>query len=92
MTLVELNDAVDGHKEERKDQYNELSWNARLIAYYAAAPHVPKKAKIRKPEDLFDHAWDKEIKRQRLKKIKPIQRVPHKWEQDGKQSNGKGRG
>lgn len=84
MTLAEFHDAVDGHNEQREDDYNNDLYLARLISFYAVVPHAPKKARIKKPSDLFEHPTDKEARRNRLKKLKPIQKVFR----NGKHTNG----
>ncbi|HYG02103.1 MAG TPA: hypothetical protein VD927_06625 [Chryseosolibacter sp.] len=85
MELRELSLAIDGYKEDRASQFQDLMYASRIVAFWAAAPHLPKKARIKKPADLFELPGDKEAKKDRVKRMKPIQRIDRS---DAKQSNG----
>lgn len=88
MTLVDLHDAIQGFYElehERNENYLE---GVRLIAYYAAAPHLnPKKSKIKKPEDILKLDRDKIARKERLKNL-PVIEIEITQKENGQQSNG----
>jgi plasmid rolling circle replication initiator protein Rep len=83
MTLRELSNVIKGRsKKEEKD----LQWalyNARLISFYACAPHLGKSSSIKKPADLFELEIDKEMKRQRIKRLKPIKKILRDQQSNG---------
>lgn len=66
MTLAEFHDAVDGY-HEKKEEYLE---GVRLICFYAAAPHTKK---IKKLTDILELDRDNKARKERWKKMKPIE-------------------
>lgn len=83
MTLGEFDNAVIGFYKKQSDDLQWQLYSARMISYYACAPHQGKNAKIRKPNDLFPLEIDKQLKKERIKKLKIIN-----VEQRDQQSNG----
>jgi hypothetical protein len=75
MTLREISNMISGaiKKEERDLQWD--LYNARIISFYACAPHLGKSSGIKKPSDLFELDIDKELKKQKIKKLKPIKKI-----------------
>ena len=61
-------DAIRGYNEEFKERVDIFLYGVREIAYYAAAPHV----KNFKKTDIMKLDIDKEIRKKKLKGMKPI--------------------
>lgn len=59
MTPREFSNAVRGYNEEQEQRSRETWEQARLIAYYAIAPHVKKGKDMR---GMIPLPWDKETK------------------------------
>lgn len=72
MTLAELREAIDGFNELRSHEMSEFMTAVRLVCFYVVAPHNKN---IKRPTDVFELPIDKEMRKIRLKKMKPIQRI-----------------
>lgn len=77
--MSELSFAIEGFNEQKKTSDNKYLESVRLICFYSVVTHAPKSAGIKKPEDLFELPGDKESRRARIKKMKPIQKIDEKW-------------
>jgi hypothetical protein len=75
MTLHELSLAIEGFNELKHQEFQEYLYGVRLICFWSSAPHLPKKAKIKRPEDILTLDVDKKIRKNRIAKFKPIQKV-----------------
>jgi hypothetical protein len=78
--MREMHNAIAGFNELEMERDERFMRGVRLISFYAVAPHVDKKARIRKPEDLFDLPSDSKAKKERVKRLKPIQKIEVKKE------------
>jgi hypothetical protein len=76
MTLRELTNAMKGRSKKDEDDLQWQLFQTRLMCFYTAVPHLGKSSGIKKPSDLFEIDLDKQMKKQRLKKLKPIKIVP----------------
>jgi hypothetical protein len=87
MTLIDLHDAIDGFYElenERNENYLE---GVRIIAYYAARPHLGKKSGLKKIEDVLTLERDKK-RRKAMNKDLPSVVMEVIYKNNDKQSNG----
>jgi hypothetical protein len=85
MTLIDLHDAIDGFYEledERNENYLE---GVRIVAYYAARPHLGKKSQLNKIEDVLTLKRDKKRRQLKNKDLVPV--VIEVIQKNGKQSN-----
>lgn len=73
--MRELDNAMKGRAKKAEADLQWQLYNSRLIAFYACAPHLGKKSGIKKPADLFELDIDKQLKRAKIKRLKPIKRV-----------------
>lgn len=65
---MELADAVQGHAEQEQDKLQWQLWGYRKIAWWASRAHF----KDLKEEDIYTLDIDKEIKKQRHKRMPKI--------------------
>lgn len=71
MTLREINNAIDGFEDLRKDDYQQYLIGCRIISYWAYKGHVGKK--LRRYDQLFELDADIQARRERLKDMKPVE-------------------
>lgn len=72
MSLVEVQECIDAYTERRKEEFEEYLFGIRQLGYYTLAPQSNK---IKRPQDLFELEVDREIRRNRVKGLKPIQKI-----------------
>ena len=63
-------DAVRGQSEKEQEEIQVFLFGVREIAYYAAAPHAGKSFK---KTDILKLDIDKQIRKKKLKGMKPIE-------------------
>jgi hypothetical protein len=71
MTLREIHNAIDGFEKLKEEKFEEYMLGVRKICYSVRLPYV-KKGRTLKEEDIFPLKIDKEIKREKTKRMKPI--------------------
>lgn len=74
MTLVDLHDAIEGFNELEKERNENYLEGVRIIAFYAAAPHVntKKRVRLKNPRSILKLDRDKERRRSELKGFPPV--------------------
>jgi hypothetical protein len=75
MTMREIGNAMKGKARQRESDLQWQLYNSRLVSFYACAPHLGKGSGIKKPADLFELELDRTLKKQKLKKLKPIKKI-----------------
>jgi hypothetical protein len=73
MTILEISDAIDGFNELEDERNQNYLEGVRTISYYAVIAHLSKKAKVKGPADLIQLKKDIKAKKDRIKKMKPIE-------------------
>jgi len=74
MTIRELQNAQNGFNKNQETQIQEYMIGVRMICYWVVKPNLKKNSRI-KPQDLFELPIDKEVRKQRLKNVKPIKLI-----------------
>lgn len=82
MTFREIGNCIDGFERLKKEEFQEYMLGVRKICYWSVNVMAGKKG-FKKESDVFPLDMDKEIKREKIKKMKPVKITRTKINKDG---------
>lgn len=71
MTLKEINNAIDGFQQLKKEEFQEQLYTARIVAFWAYKGFAGKK--LKKYEQILELESDVQARRERLRNMKPVE-------------------
>lgn len=72
-TLLEIHNAIEGFEQLKREEFQEYMFGVRKICYWQMKSMIGKKMK--KEEDIFSLDIDKEIRKAKVRKMKPIEKT-----------------